>query len=205
MKLLFPKQNHNVLSPSSYTYISVRDLYISRIGLILLHGIMWIDPGNIYVEIGTAQFPEKECINGIFLAVYSLQSQKESQIVWNIKWRQSFFYMFTEPVCGIYMYCTSKFTLLFLAFFVVKFAWGPHPILKTACKVSVQPIFFFLPVFLWAWAALRAAFSWTRRDICSAQTRSRGPWSGRPWRPSAAASYGRLHPPPPHLKGTYIG
>ncbi len=48
MKLLFPKQNYNVLSPSSYTYISVRDLYISRIGLhIQLQGIMWTDPGNI--------------------------------------------------------------------------------------------------------------------------------------------------------------
>jgi hypothetical protein len=47
MKLLFPKQNYNVLSPSSYTHISVRDLYISRIGLpILLQGNMWTDPGN---------------------------------------------------------------------------------------------------------------------------------------------------------------
>ncbi len=70
MKLLFPKQNYSVLSPSSYTPISVRDLYISRIGLpILLQGYMWIYPRNILiahrhmnVEIGTeaAQFPEKE-------------------------------------------------------------------------------------------------------------------------------------------------
>jgi hypothetical protein len=36
MKLLFPKQNYNVLSSSSYTHISVRDLYISRIGLPIL-------------------------------------------------------------------------------------------------------------------------------------------------------------------------
>ncbi len=28
MKLFFPKQNYNVLSPSSYTHVSVRDLYI---------------------------------------------------------------------------------------------------------------------------------------------------------------------------------
>jgi hypothetical protein len=36
MSLLFPKQNYNVLSPSSYTHISVRDLYISRICLPIL-------------------------------------------------------------------------------------------------------------------------------------------------------------------------
>jgi hypothetical protein len=33
LKLLFPKQNYNVPSPSSHTLISVRDFYASRIGL----------------------------------------------------------------------------------------------------------------------------------------------------------------------------
>ncbi len=48
MKLLFQKQNDNILPPSSYTHISVRDLHISRISLpILLQGNMWTDPGNI--------------------------------------------------------------------------------------------------------------------------------------------------------------
>jgi hypothetical protein len=48
MILLCAKQNYNVLSPSSYTHISVLDLYISRIGLpILLQGNMWTDPGDI--------------------------------------------------------------------------------------------------------------------------------------------------------------
>jgi hypothetical protein len=47
INLLFPKQNYNVLSPSSYTHTSVRDLNISKIGLpILLQGNMWTDPGN---------------------------------------------------------------------------------------------------------------------------------------------------------------
>ncbi len=48
MKLLFPKQKCNVLFSSSYTHISVRDLFISRIGLpILLQENMWTDPRNI--------------------------------------------------------------------------------------------------------------------------------------------------------------
>jgi hypothetical protein len=36
IKLLCPKQNYNVLSPNSYIHISVRDLFISRIGLPVL-------------------------------------------------------------------------------------------------------------------------------------------------------------------------
>jgi hypothetical protein len=36
MKLLFPKENYTVLSPSSCTHISMRDLYISGIVLPIL-------------------------------------------------------------------------------------------------------------------------------------------------------------------------
>jgi hypothetical protein len=72
MKVLFSKQNFNFLSPRSYTHISVRDLYISRIGLpILLQGNMWTDPGNhrhTNVETGAeaSQFPEKEYLKWDF-------------------------------------------------------------------------------------------------------------------------------------------
>ncbi len=52
MNFLFLKQNYNVLSPSSYTHISVRDLYISRIGQPnLLQGNMSTDTGNIYKSL----------------------------------------------------------------------------------------------------------------------------------------------------------
>jgi hypothetical protein len=48
IKMLFPKQNYNVLYPSSYTHISVRDLYISRTNVpILLQENMWTDPRNV--------------------------------------------------------------------------------------------------------------------------------------------------------------
>jgi hypothetical protein len=57
-------------------HISVRDLYISRIGLpILLQGNMWTDPRNMYLdhrqmneEIGAEA---EEYINGVFLTEWS--------------------------------------------------------------------------------------------------------------------------------------
>jgi hypothetical protein len=53
MKLLFLKQNYNVLFPSVYSHISVRDLYISRFGLPILMKENWLtDPGNMTHECG---------------------------------------------------------------------------------------------------------------------------------------------------------
>ncbi len=77
----FQNRNYNVLSPNSYTHISVIDLYISRVGLSFsMQPYVWTDPG-IYKSLtdarmweigtGTAQFPENEYINRIFVAVHS--------------------------------------------------------------------------------------------------------------------------------------
>ncbi len=69
-------RGHN---PNFHIHVSVSDLYIPTIGLpILLQENMWTDLGNIQiahrhmnVDIGpkAAQCPEKEYINGIFVAV----------------------------------------------------------------------------------------------------------------------------------------
>jgi hypothetical protein len=75
MKLLFPKQNYNVLSPRSYTHIKERFIYSRVVLPVLLRKICGPILGiyNLLTahECGNwdwAQFPEKEYINGIFVA-----------------------------------------------------------------------------------------------------------------------------------------
>ncbi len=78
-KQIFQEKELRGHSPNSHIHVFVSDLSIPTINLpILLQEIMWTDPGNIQVtyrhmlvEKGTEapQFPEKEYINGIFVAV----------------------------------------------------------------------------------------------------------------------------------------
>ena len=51
MKLLFPKQNYSVLSPSCYTHIYVRDLYISgSVCLFCCREIQYVDRSWEYIN-----------------------------------------------------------------------------------------------------------------------------------------------------------
>jgi len=71
-KQIFPEKEWRSLSPNFRIHVSVSDLYIPTIGLpILLHQSWEYVKRSQTVEIGTeaAQFPEKEYINKIFVAV----------------------------------------------------------------------------------------------------------------------------------------
>ncbi len=47
IRLLFPKQNYNILPPSSYTHLSVSDLYVQdRSAYAAGKENMWTEPGN---------------------------------------------------------------------------------------------------------------------------------------------------------------
>jgi hypothetical protein len=79
MRLLFSKQNYNVLSPNSYTHISVKDLYISRIGLSILLQKKYVDRSWECMGIGI------EAAQILFLGIhkydfrYSVVKDRHSQ------------------------------------------------------------------------------------------------------------------------------
>ncbi len=78
MKQIFPEKEYRGLSPNFHIHVSVNELYIPTMELPFLLEEICTDPGNISiahrtmnVEIGAeaGQFPEKEYISGIAVAV----------------------------------------------------------------------------------------------------------------------------------------
>jgi hypothetical protein len=74
--LLFPKHNYNVLSPNFHIHISVRDLYIPRIGLpILLQPNRQTDPGINKSLTYTLKVPKREIFDRLdFPDIYTIKS-----------------------------------------------------------------------------------------------------------------------------------
>ncbi len=83
-KQIFPEKELRGHSPNFHFHVSVSDLYISTIDLpILLQemcgSILGIAHRHMNVKISTedAQFPEKEHINRIFVALHQQRNAKE--------------------------------------------------------------------------------------------------------------------------------
>jgi hypothetical protein len=70
LKQIFPEKEYRGLSPNFHIHVSVSDLYIPTMGL-PFRSWEYINHSQKIVEIGAedAQFPEKEYINGIAVAV----------------------------------------------------------------------------------------------------------------------------------------
>ena len=108
---LFPKRNYNVLSPNSYTHISVRDLYIfPRIGSVYFAAAQYVDRSCEYINRSQTH----ECRNWergravSFLGIFVSTIGYSVFAVWNWKWlsKSSCIELF-QPYSKNYFWFTS--------------------------------------------------------------------------------------------------
>jgi hypothetical protein len=117
MKLLFPKQNYNVLSPSYYIHISVRDLYIP--GLICLFCCREICGLILGIYKSLTDIPRKGIHKWDFLCSedHVIESQFDRRIfsIFSQLWKVTFFfYLITQLLHREAMHRGSQVDVVYL-------------------------------------------------------------------------------------------
>ncbi len=118
--LVISKQNYNVLSPISYTHISVRDWYISRMGLSIFAAAKYVDWSSEYInrnwdrgrEIFSQGIYNSDFLYGVEITI--------GKIAWNFSAKTSAYQNIT--------YCSLR--NMFIVYFAITLRTWLYPALR---------------------------------------------------------------------------